>query len=287
MHFISVIVRYLNEPYIQEFIDYYFSEGIDHIYLLYDIKSTIPLPISIREHPKITVKDAKEIKSVPRENLWKEANLLYQEVRNQSEWFMYVDCDEFISTYTKLKKYTIRTFLSMYLNHEINCVMVPWVMMSSNYSQKDPPSILQHNVHRWSHDVEHKKGENGWMGHLCIYQKNKIKCIFKSEIFDSFNDHCPNPAPKACCVNALNGKKHKIPSSCISGMRENNMKNAYLLCFHYRIISLESAQRKMLDNGFDKYRDSLQNILQNDYPEKKEFFLRKKSLDRFGPKKYR
>ena len=94
MHFISLIVRYLNEPYIQEFIDYYFSEGIDHIYLLYDIKSTIPLPTSIREHPQISVKNATEIKSVPRENLWKEANLLYQEVRNQSEWFMYVDCDE-------------------------------------------------------------------------------------------------------------------------------------------------------------------------------------------------
>ena len=55
MHFLSVITRYLNEPFLEEFVNYYFSEGVDHIYVLYDTDSTIPISQKIVDNPNVTI----------------------------------------------------------------------------------------------------------------------------------------------------------------------------------------------------------------------------------------
>ena len=48
MRCLALIVRYLNEPFLDEFVQYYLSEGIDNIFILYDIDSTIPISDKVK-----------------------------------------------------------------------------------------------------------------------------------------------------------------------------------------------------------------------------------------------
>ena len=53
MKFLSLITRYLNEPFLEEFVEYYFSEGVDHIFVLYDIDSTMAINEIIKNNSNI------------------------------------------------------------------------------------------------------------------------------------------------------------------------------------------------------------------------------------------
>ena len=55
MKFLSLITRYLNEPFLDEFINYYFSEGVDQIFVLYDIDSTLPISDQVKQNPHVTL----------------------------------------------------------------------------------------------------------------------------------------------------------------------------------------------------------------------------------------
>ena len=58
-----------------------------------------------------------------------------------------------------------------------------------------------------------------------------------------------------------------------------------MVCFHYRIFSLESAKRKMLHNKLDGYKpQNLQYLLQSDHSEINDQFMKEKSIERFGKK---
>ncbi len=49
---LALITRYLNEPFLDEFVEYYLSEGVDNIFILYDIDSTIPISDEIKKKQK-------------------------------------------------------------------------------------------------------------------------------------------------------------------------------------------------------------------------------------------
>ena len=283
MHFISLLVRYLNEPYIQEFVDYYFSEGIDHIYLLYDEKSTLPLPNSILENKNISIKNA-NISSQPRENLWKASNEWFQEFKQQTTWVIYVDCDEFISIYKRNPSIRIRKFL-MNLQPKVDCVKIPWVMMSCNGRKKDPPSILQHITHRWNYNIPHPSNHSKSQ---CMFKEVKVKCIFKAASYKHFNDHFPDKSskPNPLCINGVTLQKD-YHNSAMYNLREHQLAQAYIVCFHYRLISQESCIRKTTNNGFEAYRIPWRTLMEGDHPDIAENFLRKKSLKRFGEIDYR
>ena len=69
-------------------------------------------------------------------------------------------------------------------------------------------------------------------------------------------------------------------------MRENDIENATLLCYHYRIFSKESAKRKFRNNKLDGYKPgSLHNLLLSDHSEKTDEFMKNKSIAIFGHKK--
>jgi hypothetical protein len=286
MHFISILVRYLDEPYIQEFIDHYLAEGVSHIYILYDTKSRNPLPNSVITNPQISVRNAYNINSNPKHNLWREANEWYRQViRRQTEWFLYVDCDEFISTYKRFPNMTLRRIIQNCFKN-VDCIKIPWVMMSCNKRTNDPPSILQNITHRWNHNYKHPH-PNRWKKGECRYHQIQVKCIFKAANYKHFNDHFPDASPKInpLCVNSVNGRR-EIHSTFFQSLREYNIREAALLCFHYRIISKESCLRKTENNGFEAYNNNWQSLMNSDHPDMIENHLREKSIQRFGPKNY-
>ena len=284
MVFLSLIVRYFNEPFLDEFVEYYFSEGVDSIYILYDVQSTIPISEKVKNSPNVFISDSINIRSNSPDRLWKDTNILYTKIRNTSEWFMYIDCDEFINT-RKNDKSTIRHELKTTFKNA-DCVKIPWIMMSCDKRQCDPPSILQYLTRRWDHDKRHPH-PNNWKKGKCTYKSINVKCIFKGKTFDYITDHYPHsPSDNQhfVCVDSVDNIASPL-NHCYKNLRENKIKNAYMVCHHYRIFSKKSCKRKFRNNGFSGYVDNFKNLWMCDYNEMSDNTLQQKSIRKFGLKK--
>ena len=81
MKFLSLITRYLNEPFLEEFVEYYLSEGVDHIFVLFDIDSTIPISSNVVENDQVTI-----LSSNFKKRQTYDVNILYSRKRNSYKW---------------------------------------------------------------------------------------------------------------------------------------------------------------------------------------------------------
>jgi len=277
MHFLSLITRYLNEPFLEEFINYYLREGVDHIYVLFDNDSTLHIKPHISNNPHVTILISKSFK----QRQTHDANQLYQSIRNDTEWVVFVDCDEFIST-RKFTNNTIRHELETTFKHA-DCVKVPWVMMSSNGRMNDPPSILQHIVHRWNHDLRHPH-PSGWLKGRCRYEQIEVKCFTRCSKFRQLQLHHPIIPTNEhfICVDSVYNKSAKL-DSFYNNLRENDIKQAFMICYHYRIFSNESTHRKCINNKLINYKpEFIKHLLDCDYSDMEEHHMKHKSLSQFG-----
>jgi hypothetical protein len=279
MNFLSVITRYLNEPFLEEFVNYYLSEGVDHIYVLYDVDSTIPISQKIIDNSNVTIIDSYSFKQ--RQTL--DVNRLYTSIRDKNEWILFVDCDEFIST-RKRGDNTIRYELETTF-HTADCVKVPWVMMSSNGRVTDPPSILQHITHRWNHDLRHPHPAN-WAKGRCRFEQIEVKCFTRCSKFTQLNLHHPCDknvnANRIKCVDSVDNKPAKL-TPFYSNLRENNIKDAFMICYHYRIFSKQSAERKCVNNKLENYQPRfIQHLIDSDHADIVEDTMKRKSQLWFG-----
>ena len=95
-NFLTVLMRMRNENlFLESFIKHYFAEGVDEIHIL-DDNSTQPFPDIVND-PRVFIYEATHFKS-HHEKLY-DAQLLYAHLlRDKTEWFMFVDADEFITT---------------------------------------------------------------------------------------------------------------------------------------------------------------------------------------------
>ena len=277
MKFLSLITRYLNEPFLEEFVEYYLSEGIDHIFVLFDVESTIPITPSVIANKKVTILQSTNFKK--RQTY--DVNLLYSRICNSYKWVIFVDCDEFITS--KIQNETIRDELEIrYCN--VDCIKIPWVMMSYGGRENDPSSILQELTTRWDHDLRHPHPEN-WPKGRCRFNEIEVKCISRCEKFHSLGLHHPNSNDQDyICIESIDNK-HSPLNAFYPNLREKSIENASLLCYHYRIFSKESAKRKLINNKLDGYKPSVLNhLLQSDYSEKPDLFMKNKSIAKFGRK---
>ena len=184
MSFLSIITRYFNEPYLDEFVEYYFHEGVDKIYILYDVHSTMSISSHVKSNPKVEIFKSEKFE----EHELLDVNDIYTKIRDVSKWFMFIDIDEFITT-KKNGNITIRKEL-MTTFKDVDCIKIPWVMMACGSIKRDPPSLLQNLCYRWNHDLRHPH-PNNWHKGRCRYEKIEVKCIFKSEKFDYITWHYP------------------------------------------------------------------------------------------------
>jgi len=264
MVFLSLIVRCFNEPFLDEFVDYYFAEGVNIIYILFDTKSTIPISDKVKNNPFVIIIPSENINNIVKENLWKNTNILYSKIRHTSEWFMYIDCDEFITT-RKHSQLTICDELKTTFK-DADCIKIPWIMMSCNGIENDPNSLLEDLTYRWNHDLKHVH-PNNWTKGRCRYDKIEVKCIFKGKKFNNLSMHIPlEPIGDINCVNSINCNK-SIVSPFYNNLREKDINVARLICHHYRIISKESCLRKIKTSNLSGYNCDVENLLLCDYPE--------------------
>jgi hypothetical protein len=278
MYFLSVITRYLNEPFLEEFVNYYLFEGAEHIYVLYDVDSTIPIKRSILNHKQVTIIQSKSFKK--RQTL--DVNRLYQTIRDTTEWVLFVDCDEFVSA-RKQGDNTIRYELETTFRNA-DCVKVPWIMMSSNGRKVDPPSILQHIVHRWNHDLRHPH-PSGWEKGRCRYDEIEVKCFTRCSKFAHLTLHHPSkmkPNETAVCVDSIRNQPAKL-DSFYQNLRELDIKTGILLCYHYRVFSKQSVARKCVNNKLVNYQPQfMAHLIASDHADIVDETMSRKSRMWFG-----
>jgi len=256
--FLGLITRCKDEYFIAEFVSYYLSEGVDLIYIIDDNSSNKEFYKSLHGNHRVIIVYEKNIINS------NYASKLYAEIKNNFEWLIYVDVDEFITT-KKDRLKSIRDELKTNF-HDVDCIKIPWVMMSSNNQGESPASVLRANVWRWNHDLEHPNRIHKFR---CRYQKIEVKCIFRTSVFEDVTDHHPKKSnresPKV--VESVS-KKSVTLDPFHNSLREVDIKSAYLVCYHYRIISAENNKRKLDNNQWyiDK-KYSLKDLESSDHSE--------------------
>ena len=257
-YFLGVITRCKDEIYIDEFVNYYLNEGVDKIMILDDNSNKDIYKNIINNEKVLIIFDNNII-------LKRSIYTLYKSIRPFFEWIIYIDIDEFITT-KKNNQNTIRDELLTTFKDAM-CIKIPWVMMSCNKIQQNPKSLLQTNIYRWNHNRRHYNIMSDEPKFRCRYDKIEVKCIFKPKYFDDLYDHHPikpnvnNPN----IVESINNKAYDL-NPYYNNLREVDIENGFLLCYHYRIISVENCLLKIKNNiWYKKY--SLHDLLSNDYAE--------------------
>lgn len=247
---IGLITRCKDEYFIKEFCDYYITQGIDKIYIIDDNSNDKSIYIPLETNSKINIIYESNII----ENNY--ANKLYKKIRYKFKWIIYVDVDEFITTKKHVNR-SIREELCTTFK-DVDCIKVPWVMMSSNNIKKSPENILATNIYRWNHDKKHPNKIDKFR---CRYDEIEVKCIFKPQYFNNIWDHHPkSQLHNPTIVNSINLNKENL-NPFYTNLREKDINNGILLCYHYRIISVENSINKIKTNYWYKKNNYTVNDL--------------------------
>jgi len=258
--FLGLIVRCKNEIYVREFVDYYLQQGVDTIYIV-DDHSDKKIYKDVN-HPNVKIIFEKN--HVTDKHKMDSSNKLYKKIKHLYEWIIFVDMDEFITTKKDVTK-TIRDELKTTFK-DCMCVKIPWVMMSCNSIKHNPSSLLKTNVYRWNHDKKHVNTITDEPKFRCRYNEIEVKCIFKPKYFKKLSEHYPlQPIGHVKVIDSIYKKDQEL-NPFYKNLREKNIQEGYLLCYHYRIISVENCVNKIKHNAFYK-KYKLKDLLSFDYPE--------------------
>jgi hypothetical protein len=286
-NFLTIILRVRNENlFLESFVKHYFAEGVDEIYIL-DDNSTQPFPDYVLNHPNVHIYESTYFK-IQHEKLL-DAQLLYNHVvRDKTEWLMFVDADEFITTRRNHEK-TIREELETTFKNA-DLIKIPWIMFGSNGQDRNPKHILLDTTWRWNHDLPHPHPDEAmkiWKHRKCKLDKIEVKSIFRVSKFNKLTTHCPSQP--VGIVNIVDGVDNidnymNEPETEIwyHNLREESIERAYLACNHYRNISLEQMEQKANDSHLPLYR--VENCVQlqqaSDFSEKEDMLLKHKAITR-------
>lgn len=265
-HFLGLIARCKDEPYVEEFCNYYINQGVDEIILIDDNSNDKKIYQSVLHNKKISIIYTQLDDKINIFSDW------IEKLRVKFEWVIYVDIDEYITT-KKTKCKTIREELATTFKHA-HCIKVPWVMMSCNSLINNPDSILNTIVHRWDHDKKHPPRDRLIHKFRCRYDNIESKCIFRPKYFDSISS-CPGADhhPHGHTGNNKQIREGVYNSPTLLNpfyrkLREIDITTGHLLCYHYRIISKQHCEAKLRTNKWYKKPNFTVNDLMNtDYPE--------------------
>ena len=101
----------------------------------------------------------------------------------------------------------------------------------------------------------------------CRYDAIEVKCIFKPRFFNDIFMHNPlKPISSNIKIVESIRNTNQPLDPFYKNLREKDIAEGYLLCYHYRIISVENCLHKIKHNfWYKKYK--LMDLLSNDYPE--------------------
>ena len=118
--FLAVITRWKDEAIIEEFVRYYLDEGADHIFI-FDDGLDSGLPADITSKSEITALRTRGFRNS--QSQLDDVNKLVNDLRQQVEWIVFVDCDEFIAprlNQNENLRNIIKNNFHLLLNHLVN-----------------------------------------------------------------------------------------------------------------------------------------------------------------------
>ncbi len=266
--FLALITRHKNEPFLRQFCLYYINQGIDDIYIIDD-----------NSKDKKTLKELdfyfKNIHIIYGNDIIKKNSIkkVYQTIKKSFTWIINVDVDEYIATKKNITR-TIREEILLYFNG-FDCIKIPWVMMSSNNRKENPTNLLEENIYRWNHNLKHFSQVHKFR---CRYNEIECKSIFKPDVFNDINDHMPLEAniKSPLYVDSINIKPSDS-TDFYQRLREEDIKNGHLLCYHYRIISEANNIEKLNSNlWYVENKYTLSDLKNSDYAEVRDYTMANK-----------
>ena len=267
MFFLGLITRCKDEFFVKEFIDYYLSQGVDKIFVIDDNSNDKSIYNNI---------DDNRIEIIYEKNIIKNnyANKLYKQIKSNFKWIIYCDVDEFITTKKNITN-TIKDELNTTFK-DVDCIKIPWVMMACNSKEKNPNSILLENTYRWNHNKKHPHKIPKFR---CRYDEIEVKCIFKTDKFNSIWDHHPKEkSGHIFIVDSISKEKQQL-TPFYKNLRENDIENGILLCYHYRIISKVNCINKLKNNlWYIQFGYTIDDLMSCDYPEIIDETLKNKTI---------
>lgn len=178
---ISILSMFKNEAMImEEWIQHYISEGIEHFYLI-DNGSTDNYDLIIKKYAeKITlVIDSSRDKDETQPLLFNRHFLSRSKI--ETEWLLVCDMDEYI--YSRNGYRTIKEYINK-VPENIDCILLPWKNFGNNGVDMHPDSIISTFIRR-EDEIEFKKRivEENWFGHS--------KSLFRTKNVTRLNTHIP------------------------------------------------------------------------------------------------
>ena len=273
---IALIVRVRNEPYVEEFVRYYLKEGISHIFIFDDMStlhteklarlstststSTSSLPVTVIQSPLGGPWNWK-IDDPPLVH-----DLYHHVIRPTFDWVINVDVDEFIAP-RRTPTSTIRQELETTFA-SVDCVCIPWVMMAFGGRAKNPASLLKETTTRWNHDKRY--APTSWLEKYdsrSRYEFIEAKSIWRPSAYEKWKVHIPASRRRADKkVSGVDAQPVRLKGSRMPTPRERDISTAHLICYHFRVYSLEHAASKIDGNRQHTYNwSTLKDVTSNDY----------------------
>lgn len=262
MTFLGLMVRCKDEPYVAEFVSYYLGQGVDKIYIIDDHSRPNTYEEAVRRNPRVSI-----LFNLPFAIDNASVQPVYEKIKAFHEWLICVDMDEYITT-KRDKNKTIREELETTFANA-DCVKIPWVLMSCNSIPRNPPSLLNSNTYRWNHDRRHPNRLSTVPKFRCRYDFIEVKCIFRPKCFATLNVHHPERPVKPTTVVVVESIHNRAAelTPFYANLRESDIEQGILCCYHYRIVSVEQCMNKIKPDNKFYCTFTLEDVMSFDYPE--------------------
>ena len=279
---LGLITRCRNEPYVNEYVNHYVNEGVDKIYLIDDnSREGLYKDVSCCSAVQI-------VTDIPfsGDSFGLGLSTLYSRIKEDFDWIVLVDMDEYITTKKNISN-TLRDELLTTFK-DVDCIKIPWVMMAFNGIEQNPDCLLETNIYRWNHDKKHAN-LSGKRKFRCRYEEIEVKCVFKAASFEKCWDHGPvyGGLKKVKAVDGVYNQTASLLSYSYPSdpfyrkLREKNIAQAFLLCYHYRVTSKQDCVDKVLNSNFEDYKKiDPKDFIASDFPEVIDYTLCLKSKER-------
>lgn len=236
-HYLSIVSIFKNESDIlQEWLEHYLLEGVDHFYLI-DNGSTDQYQSILAPYQKDKLVDL-TIDTRPHMQEAHYNGYYLDTIKQDSEWVMIVDLDEFI--YSRHQYKTITSYLKS-LSPDIAQIYVPWKLYGSSGYIEPPPGCIDHFLLRTQYN--HVK-TNG----MCDTEKILVKTISRGHYLTKMCIHC----------SIVTGKEITSDGQPIAGgngpkffqvINEQVLRDSHLHCNHYPIQSFEWFRKIKMTRG--------------------------------------
>lgn len=231
---ISIVSMFKNEEMImEEWIQHYISEGIEHFYLIDNGSTDNYFRIVNKYADKITLVVDPTRDNVATQPLLYNRHFL-ETVKLESEWVIIADMDEYV--YGRRNFKSISDYVKTIPEH-VECILMPWKNFGHNNINLQPRSITSSFTKRenCSHFIERVINHN-WLGHC--------KSLTRTKDLSYLNTHI-------CGLNknSIYFSDFSVVNYSLDNFKKYNLDNQSLHLNHYQNMSYEYYANVKIKRG--------------------------------------